>query len=177
MIGKHLHTVGLFLASMAAFSVGLGQPRTVFAADAETDIARIQKFIETREGRTVLARAGVSPAQFKLMLGKLTTEQRQSLWSALARITPEARLAARLVAAGYTKAEAEERIALLTQDEVARLADNPEATTGGGAVPSVVAALLVLLAALLVSWYFVAIEDPELERPSPKASPAPPPAE
>lgn len=177
MTGKHLHTTGLFLASIAAFSIGLGQPRTVFAAGAEPDLARIQKLVETKEGKAVLARAGVSAAQFKLMLGKLSTEQRQTLESALARLTPEARLCARLIAAGYTKAEAEERIAILTQDELARLADNPEATTGGGAVAGAVAALLVFLAVLLVSWYFVAIEDPDVDRPSPRASPAPPPAE
>ncbi len=177
MTGKKLHSVGLFLASIASFSVGLGQPRTVFAAGAEVDIARMQKLIETKEGKAVLARAGISAAQFALLLRKLSSEQRRTLESALARITPEARLTARLVAAGYTKAEAEERIALLTYDEVARLADNPEATTGGGAIASALAALLVLLAALLVSWYFVAIEDPELDVPSPRTSPAPPPAE
>ena len=77
------------------------------------------------------------------------------------------RLVAGMLAAGYSPEEVRGRLALLTTDEMVRLADNPEATTGGKFVGILLAAALAFIVALLVGGYFVAVEEPVPPAPQP----------
>lgn len=174
MTGRFLQSGGLFLAALAAFSLAVGHPQAVLAAEGDPDLAAIHKFAETPEGKEVLARAGLSPEHFRTMVGRLSAGQRRQLEGLICQAAPEARLRARLVDVGYTPAEADERIALLTEGEIARFADDPEATTAGTGVATVGVIILVALAALVAAWYFVAIEEPVPEEPegAPESVPA-----
>ena len=82
----------------------------------------------------------------------------------------KARLAARMRAVGYTEAEANERIRLLTDEEIAELADDPDAMASGTGVTTVVLICSLVFVAALVAWYFVAAEP--VEPPAPEAPPA-----
>ena len=175
MTGKHLQCAGLFLATVAAFSLALGQPRVVLAATEDIDPSAIEQLADTRAGKAALGRAGVSAEKLKLMLARLSPGQRQKLEAFAEKLTPRARLGAKMIAEGYTRAEADERLALLTGAEIAKLADDPDAMAAGKGV-WFIAALVGALMALIVSLYFMALEEPVLEEPEPEPKPGPPPA-
>lgn len=156
MIGKKLNVVGLFLASFAAFALGLGQPHA--AAAGAVDLSRIENLMDTQEGRAALARAGVSAEGFTRMLAGLSPEQRRTIAEMAGAASPEARLGARMTAEGYTQAEISERLALLSNDEIARLADDPEATSSGTGVSTVILVLCLALVVVLVGYYFMFFE-------------------
>jgi hypothetical protein len=172
MKSRFSYGLALFLATAAAFSIGLGHPRAALAADDTADLATIEKLIDTPAGKTALERAGVSADDFKAMLGRLSPEQKKAIAEKIGRMQPKARLAAQMVRAGYTPRQAAERIAVLTDDEIATLTGDPDAMASGGAVGTIFVIVLMVLAAILVSWYFVAIE-PE---PVPPGADEPPPA-
>lgn len=170
MAKKFLRGLGLFLAMFAAFALAVGHPNTALAAAGTTAPSRIEKLIGTEAGKAALARAGVTAEQFKTMLAKLTPEQRANVEKIAADATPRARLAAGMLAAGYTQKEINERLALLTNDEMAKLADSPDALTAGAGVGTVILVVLLVFVAVLTAWYFVAVEDPEA---APEPAPAP----
>jgi|GEM_PF-6967727 len=175
MTGKYWQSLGLFLMASAAFSVALGHPRVALATTESVEPSGVEKALGTEQGRAALARAGLSAEQARTMLAALSPEQRSALDDMAASITPKAQLGARMMAAGYTKAEVDERLALLSDDEIATLAGDTEATTAGTGAGFVIAVLVVILVAVLVAWYFVAIEEPAIDYSEP--APAPPPAE
>jgi len=167
MTGKFVQCGGLFLAMTAALALGFGTPRAM-AADAQDGKASIEQALSTPEGQAALARAGLSADQLKAELAKLTPEQRAELEKQMAEPTAKARLGARMMAAGYSRTEAAERLAMLTDDEAAKLADNPEATTGG--TNPILFGLAIAVVALLVALFFVtepAPEEPEAPAPAP----------
>ena len=168
MTGKNWQCVGLFMAAIAAFSLACGNPQVVFAATPDSPV---EQALNTAQGRAALARAGISPDQFKTMLQSLSPEQRARLDEMASDMTPRAILAARMTAQGYTKPEVDERLAVLTQDEVASLAGNPEATVGGAGVGSAIFILALVIVACLVVFYFAFWE------PAPSSPPPPAPAE
>jgi len=141
MTGKHLQCAGLFLAAFAAFWLALGQPRLALAASEKP---------------------APSAEQVRAMLERLSPEQREALEN-------KACLAAKMLAVGYSAKEIKGRLALLTPEEMVRLARNPEATTGGKFAGFLLAVAAVIIVALLITGYFVAVEEP----PPP---PEPPPA-
>ena len=173
MHGKYLHCWGLFLAAFAAFSLALGQPQVLLAATEKVNLSDVERMIDTKEGRAALAKTGISAEKFKAMLARLSPEQREKLGNMVKNSTPEARLTARMMAAGYTKPEVDQRLAVLTADEIATLADDPAAMTAGTGVCTVILVTLLVLVAVGVSWYFVAIEEPIEPAPAPEAE-APP---
>lgn len=167
MTKKVLQSAGLFLATFAAFALAVGHPHTALAAAGKTDLSRVEKLIDTEAGETALARAGVSADEFKTMLAKLTPEQRTKVETMARNASPRARLTAGMLAAGYTKEEINKRLDLLTNEEMAKLADSPDAVTAGTSVGTAVAVVLIVFIAVLVAWYFVAVEDPEAADPAP----------
>ncbi len=171
MAKKYLQGLGLFLATFAAFALAVGYPNSALAAAGETDLSQIETLIGTEAGKIALARAGVTAEQFKTMLAKLTPEQRAKVEKMAGDATPKARLAAGMLAAGYTQKEIDERLALLTNDEMAKLADSPDAVTAGTGVGTAILIVLLVLVAVLTAWYFVAVEDPGVE-PEPEPAPA-----
>ena len=171
MAKNHLQGLGLFLATFAAFALAVGYPNTAFAAAGKTDLSQIEKLIGTEAGKVALARAGVTAEQFKTMLAKLTPEQRARVENMAGDATPKARLAAGMLAAGYTQKEINERLALFTNDEMAKLADSPDAVAAGTGVGTVILVVLLVFVAVCTAWYFVAIEDPDVE-PGPAPAPA-----
>lgn len=175
MTGKYWQRLGLFLMAFAAFSIALGHPHVVLAATDSVEPSGVEKVLGTEQGRATLAEAGLSAEQAKTMLAALSPQQRSALDDMAESITCKAQLGARMMAAGYTKAEVDERLALLSEDEIARLAGDPEATTAGTGAGFVIAVLVVILVAVLVAWYFVAIEEPAI--PYAEPAPVPPPAE
>lgn len=164
---RSVYGLGLFLGSVAAFALGFGHPHVVQAAPGPRERSSVEQVMATDAGKAALARAGVSEARFREMLSKLSPEQKQELEKLAAEQTPKVRLTARLLAAGYTAAEAKERIALLTDEEIARLAESPDATTGGGVVIAVLVAAVVLVAGLVFGWF-------KWFEPSPTPSEPPP---
>jgi len=176
MTGKHLlQCAGLFLATVAAFSLALGQPRVVLAATGDIAPSAVEQLADTTAGKAALRRAGVSAEKFKLMLATLAPGQRQKLEALAEKLTARARLSARMIAQGYTQAEADQRLALLTDAEIARLADDQDAMASGRGV-WFIAALVGAVMALVVSLYFMALEEPLPEEPEPAPQPTPPPA-
>lgn len=171
MAKKYLQGLGLFLATFAAFALAVGYPSSALAAAGKTDLSQIEKLVGTEAGKAALARAGVTAEQFKTMLAKLTPEQRAKVEKMAGDATPRARLAAGMLAAGYTQKEINERLALLTNDEMAKLADSPDAVTAGTGVGTVILVVLLVFVAVLTAWYFVAIEDPDVQ-PEPEPAPA-----
>ena len=169
MTGKRVQCLGLFLATFAAFLLALGQPGGVLGDTGKTDLSAVEKFMTTKDGSEALAKAGISVEKLQAMLAELSPEQRASLEKTLASIGPKVRLGAKMEAAGYSKAEANERLALLSDAEIAKLAADPEGMTSGGFIA--VLAVLIMVAAI---WYFVVIEDPGTPPPAPQ--PEPPPA-
>jgi len=157
---KHLHCGALFLAALAAFSLATGYAPVVQAA---SDLSAAEQVIDTPEGKAALENAGVSSDKARAMLSTLTPEQRERLNEMVKDITPKARLTAGMLAAGYTMDEAQARLAVLTDAEIAKLASDPEGMTSGGYVATVGVILIALLVFMLVSWYFVAIEDPGVD--------------
>ncbi len=174
MAMKSPHGAGLFLAAFAAFALAAGVPQIVLAAPPQADLADVESLIETEEGKAALDKAGVSAEEFKTMLSKLSPERRAEIENMVRDITPKARLTAEMKAAGYTQEEVDERLSVLSDDEIAKLSASPDATAGGTSVATVVLIALLVFMAVLVAWYFVAVEDPEGGGP---AEPAPAPAE
>lgn len=164
-------SLGLFLAVFAAFSLATGSH--VFAAGEPTVI---EKAFATDAGKSALEKAGVNQAKFSEMVAKLTPEQRVKIEGMLKGVTPEARLASRMLATGYTEKEAAARIASLSSDEVAKLAVSDEATASAGEAGIWIAALVVVVVALLIFLYYMAIEDPGTGNQQAEAQPAPVPA-
>jgi hypothetical protein len=168
MIGTFLKDGGLFLAAFAAFTLAAGHPHVACAA-GDPHPQSVEELLQTEEGKAAIERAGYSPEAFKALLDKLSPEQRRALDEKVRNASPRTRLAARLVAAGYTRAEAEERLARLTDEEIVRLANDPDATTAGAGTGAAVAIAVLVLAVVLVAVYFLFIEEPTAEPP-----PAPP---
>ena len=152
--------VGLFLAMCAAFSLAFGYQH---AAVAGGNASLVEQTMSSEQGKAALEKAGVTPEQFATMYKSLTPEQKSQLESMVRDATPRAILSARMMEQGYTQAEAAQRLALLSNEEVARLAGNPDSTASGGAVEGLVFVLCLVLVAILVAWYFVAVESPEQE--------------
>lgn len=171
MAKKYLQGLGLFLTTFAAFALAVGHPNNALATAGRADLAQIETLIGTEAGKAALAQAGVTAEQFKAMLAKLTPEQRAKVEKMAADAAPKARLAAGMLAAGYTQKEINERLALLTNDEVAKLADSPDAVTAGTGVGTAILVVLLVFVAVITAWYFVAIEDPE-SPPEPVPAPA-----
>ena len=138
MRGKRLSSIGLFLAAVAAFALGIGHSN-VALADA-----------------TAKADGAVSKA--KAEFAKMTPEQQREFVAKLLRESPRARLAVQMAREGYTPAEVKERLALLTDDEVAKLAGDPEAMNAGAGVSTAIFILSVLVIGLLIVVYFAAVE-------------------
>ena len=172
MARKYLQGLGLFLATFAAFALAAGYPNTALAAAGKTDLSRVETLIRTDSGKAALTKAGVTAEQFNTMLGKLTPEQRGRIEKMAAAATPKARLAAGMLAAGYTQKEIDERLSLLRNDEMAKLADSPDAVTAGTGVGTVVLIVVIVLVIVLTAWYFVAVEDPTEPDPEPEPAPA-----
>ena len=164
MTGKHVQRFGLFLATFAVLALALGQPQTALAGDVGA--SDIERLMSTEEGRAALDSAGLSPDRFKAMFAALSPRQQEALVNLARDAAPKARLRARLLAEGYTEAEVNDRLALLTDDEIARLAADPGATEAGSGVGTVLFVICLVLVAVLVAWYFVAAE--------PVAEPEPP---
>lgn len=171
MAKKYLQCLGLFLASAAACALAIGYPHTALAVTGQSDLSDVEKVLDTEAGKTALANAGLSAEQFKTMLASLSPEQQANLKQMVRDITPRARLAAGMRAAGYTDNEVRERLALLSDEEIAKLADSPDAVTAGTGVTTVVLIIIIVFVVITVAWYFVAIEDPEGH--GPPAAPAP----
>lgn len=169
MTGRMCQSAGLFLAAVAAFALGFGAHH-VARADNPSDI---DKMIETEAGQAALQKAGLSAGQFKAVLSKLTPAQRATIEEMARDLTPRARLTARMVAAGYTVDEARERIALLTDGEIAKLADDPNAVSSGSGVGAAIVIICLIFAVILVAAYFIVAEEPP---PEEDEKPAPPPA-
>ena len=172
MAKKYLQCLGLFLASVAACALAAGYPHTALAATGQPGLADVEKMLDTEAGKTALAKAGLSAEQFKTMLASLSPEQQAKLEQMVRGITPRARLAAGMRAAGYTDNEVRERLALLSDEEIAKLADSPDAVTAGAGVTTVVLIILIVFVVIAVAWYFIAIEDPEGPGPPAAATPA-----
>lgn len=173
MAKKYLQCLGLFLASAAACALAVGYPHTALAVTGQPGgPSDVEKVLDTEAGKTALANAGLSAEQFKTMLASLSPEQQAKLEQMVRDITPKARLAAGMRAAGYTDNEVRERLALLSDEEIAKLADSPDAVTAGTGVTTVVLIILLVFIAVVVAWYFVAIEDPEGSGPPAAAAPA-----
>jgi len=158
--------LGLFLAALAAFSIALGQPHVALAAN-ESDLSAVDKLIKTPDGKAALARVGLSEAKFNELLGRLSPDQKKELASLIDKSTPKSRLTAKMIAAGYTAAEAKERLALLSDDEIAKLADDPDAMTAG---TQAIAVAIAIVITLLILWVYFATE------PAPEPAPSPAPA-
>ena len=169
MTHRYLECTGLFLGTLAAFFLALGQPHVVLAATGERDLCRVEKLAETAEGKAALAKAGISARDFKAALARLSPEQRQRLEKMARNITPRTRLAAKMSAEGYSPAEVNERLVLLADDEVAKLADNPDAATAGAGVGTIAFVLILVVVVVAITWHFVVMEGPTEE----EAPPAP----
>lgn len=172
MAKKYLQCLGLFLASAAACALAVGYPHTALAVTGQPGPSDVEKVLDTEAGKTALAEAGLSAERFKTMLASLSPEQQAKLEQMVRDITPKARLAAGMRAAGYTDNEVRERLALLSDEEIAKLADSPDAVTAGTGVGTVVLIIIIVFVAVVVAWYFVAIEDPEGSGPPAAAAPA-----
>jgi len=162
MTGRKAYNLGLFLAAFAAFALGVGHPHIAQAAE-EVGPAAFESLMNTPEGKAALTRAGLSDAKLKTMLAALSSEQQKALAEAAAGLLPRARLTAQLKAEGYNDTEIGDRLAVLTDQEIAELARDPEAMTSGTGVGTIVFLLALVLVAVLVAWYFVAIEEPEID--------------
>ncbi|MFH1732312.1 MAG: PA2779 family protein [Planctomycetota bacterium] len=160
MVKKYLQCLGLFLASAAACALAIGYPHAALAVTGQPGLSDAEKMLDTEAGKTALAKAGLSAEQFKTMLASLSPEQHAKLEQMVRDITPGARLAAGMRAAGYTDSEVRERLALLSDEEIAKLADSPDAVAAGTSVTTVVLIILLVFVAIVVAWYFVAVEDP-----------------
>jgi uncharacterized small protein (DUF1192 family) len=165
MVGMRWQSLGLFLASLAAFGLGLGVHRTARAEQA----GNMVKVMDTEAGRAALARAGVTAEQFKAMLDRMTPEQRAHIEAKALSLTPEARLTARMVAAGYSVAEAKERVAVLSGDEIVRLADDPNAVSSGAGAGAGIAIVVLVFLVILVVIYYAFMEEPREYESAPPA--------
>ena len=173
MATKNLRCLGLFLASFAAFALAVGYPNTARADEPASDSEQIVRLFETAEGQAALKQAGLSAEQVATMLSALSPGQRAALEEMIRDITPRAILRARLLDAGYTDDEIQERLALLTEAEITEFAGSPDATTGGTGVGTVILVVLLVFVAVLVAWYFVAVENPETGDEPVEPAPAP----
>jgi len=167
MTGKRISGLGLFLATVAAFALGAGLP-AAYAGSGTTDRSSVDKAVDSAEGKAALAKAGISLARVKAALAKLTPEQKAELERTARRAAARATLRAKLVADGYTADEINERLALLADDEIARLAEDPAATEAGAGVGTVVFVLSLALIAVLVTVYFLTEEPPPIDTPPAK---------
>jgi hypothetical protein len=168
MTGRRYQSLGLFLAAIAAFGMGFGAHHVAQAANP-TDA---EKMIGTDAGRAALQKAGLSAEQFKAMLSKLTPGQRATVEEMARDLTPKARLTARMVGAGYTLEEAKDRIAVLTGDEIAKLADEPNAVSSGAGVGAAIVIITLIFAVVLIMIYYVFVEEPPDEDETSDAPPA-----
>ncbi len=127
MDNRRFYNVGLFLGVMAALALGLGMPQA--AADAQADV--------------------------EMAVEQLTPEEQEALVEAAMEASPHVRLAVMMANQGYGEAEILERLAMLTDEEGAKLADEPVAMEAGAVPGALVVAILVVAVLLLV----VAISD------------------
>ncbi len=147
MTTSRTFNLGLLLATMAALALGMGYPTAAMADQASSPDA--DKLAEAVE--------------------QLAPEQRLALVQSVTAVSPEARLAVRMVNRGYSIDEVQDRLALLTDCEIEKLAGDPEALEAGAGVGIVVFLLSLVLVAALVAWYFI-VEDPGT--PDPHQPPA-----
>ncbi len=125
MENRRSYNVGLFFGVMAALALGFGMPQATVAAQADVETA----------------------------VEQLTPEQQAALVEAAMEVSPHVRLAVEMANQGYEEAEILERLAMLTDEEVAKLADDPVAMEAGAVwgailVTSLVVAVLVLVIAI-----------------------------
>jgi hypothetical protein len=154
-VGSKTFNLGLFLAACAATLLAMGSPQ----AAAANPTARAEELVRTPEGQAALARYGLTPERFSEMLERLTPAQRARVERLLRQADPRSRLETRLIASGYTPAEARERLAALSDDEIAALADHPDAMTAGTSDGVIVGFAALLLVIVFLVIYFLFIED------------------
>ena len=108
-------SIGLFLGVMAALALGFGMPQAAAASQANVEAA----------------------------VEQLTAEQQAALVEAAMETSPHVRLAVMMANQGYGEAEILERLAMLSDEEVAKLADEPVAMEAGAKLP--IAATVALI--------------------------------
>ena len=127
MENRRSYNVGLFFGVMAALALGFGMPQATAAAQADVEMS----------------------------VEQLTPEQQAALVEAAMEASPHVRLAVEMANQGYEEAEILERLAMLTDEEVAKLADEPVAMEAGAVHGAIVLAIIVVAVLILV----IAISD------------------
>ncbi len=182
MLGRRMELMALFMAAAAATVLGLGGPQTVLAANTDYQAMQLETLLQTEHGKAAMARLGLSLDDVQEMTRKLSPEQLRRLERLARDAHPKARLTAQMIASGYSLEEAKERISVLSDDEVTKLANDPAFMHPGSGTRGIAIVVILLLALLgLLWWWLSGDEEAEAapaqpdEQPGPKAvvEPAP----
>lgn len=160
----HSKSLVFFLAAFAAFGLAFGADKAMAAQETSA----LESVFGTPAGKAALAKTGVDAAKLGAMIQKLTPEQRTRVESLLKQASPENVLVARMIESGYTPAEAAKRLAVMSNDEIASLAGNPESTATGGS--AFIALLIIIIVALIIILYYQNEPTDEYTPPSPPPS-------